>query len=116
MDTYRQMPVWQKAMELAALVYQRTGRFPEQEQMGIAAQLRHTALALPYQLAVSPMDSAAAFQQGLKRVRRLLKQLEIEVLLADHLHCWRSSQLEQLRSQMEELDRLVDAFFPAGKR
>jgi len=111
MDTYRQLPVWQKAMELAELVYRRTERFPDHERGGIALQLRQTALAIPYQVAIAPMDSAPKFLRRLRRVSRMLKQLEIEVLLAGRLHCWRAMHLDQLRCQIEELNLLLDAFF-----
>ncbi len=111
MDTYQQLPVWQKAMELAELIYQRTRRFPDDERSGLGGQLRRAAAALPYEVAISSMESGPAFLRGLRRTRRILRRLDIQVRLAEKLHCWRNSQCDQLRHRMRELEELLAAFF-----
>jgi four helix bundle protein len=48
---YRDMPVWQKADELAHRVYAVTGTFPTEEIYGVASRLRETALSIPPSIA-----------------------------------------------------------------
>jgi|SRR6185503_13308754 len=45
--TYKRLLVWQKADELARLVYLETKKFPNEELYGITSQLRRSALSVP---------------------------------------------------------------------
>jgi len=46
-DRWRKLEVWQKADDLAYLVYQLTKKFPKEEIYGITSQLRRAALSIP---------------------------------------------------------------------
>ncbi|HLF17509.1 MAG TPA: four helix bundle protein [Candidatus Omnitrophota bacterium] len=45
--TYKRLLAWQKADELAKLVYLETKKFPGEELYGIVSQLRRAALSVP---------------------------------------------------------------------
>lgn len=47
---YKKLLVWQKADELAYLVYEESKRFPKEELYGITSQLRRAALSIPVNL------------------------------------------------------------------
>jgi len=51
MKTYRQLEVWQVAMELVAEVYQLSRRLPEDEKFGLSSQLRRAAVSIPCNIA-----------------------------------------------------------------
>ncbi len=44
---YRKLIVWQKADDLAKLIYEETRKFPKEEIYGITSQLRRAALSVP---------------------------------------------------------------------
>jgi 23S rRNA-intervening sequence protein len=48
---YKDLRVWQKAMDLAQLVYKLTREFPSEEKFGIVAQMRRAAVSVPSNLA-----------------------------------------------------------------
>ncbi|MBX9903735.1 MAG: four helix bundle protein [Burkholderiales bacterium] len=48
---YRDLKVWQKAMDLTDAVYLTTGRFPSNEQFGLCSQLRRAAVSVPSNIA-----------------------------------------------------------------
>ena len=48
---YENLLVWQKANELALLVYQETKGFPKEEMFGLTSQLRRAALSVPTNIA-----------------------------------------------------------------
>lgn len=49
--SYRDLIVWQKAMELANLVYEMTENFPLREQFGLTFQMRKAAVSVPSNIA-----------------------------------------------------------------
>lgn len=51
MKSYRDLIVWQRSMELVKAVYVLTGVFPSQEQFGLTAQMRRSAVSVPSNIA-----------------------------------------------------------------
>jgi len=51
LKTYRDLGVWQKAMDLVVVVYQQTKKFPAEERFGLTSQLRRAAVSIPANIA-----------------------------------------------------------------
>ena len=49
--SYRDLEVWQKAMELVTDVYRMTEHFPESERFGLTNQLRRACVSIPSNIA-----------------------------------------------------------------
>jgi four helix bundle protein len=49
--TYRELEVWQVAMELAEECYRVTSRFPKQEIYGLVSQIRRAAVSIAANIA-----------------------------------------------------------------
>ena len=47
MNSYRELKVWQRAMDVAETVYRITREFPKQEQYGLVSQIQRSAVAVP---------------------------------------------------------------------
>jgi len=50
-NSYRDLIVWQKAMELTKQVYQMTLSFPQDEVYGLTSQIRRCAVSIPSNIA-----------------------------------------------------------------
>ena len=50
-QSYRDLEVWQKAMDLVTTVYDITKTFPETERFGLTNQLRRAAVSIPSNIA-----------------------------------------------------------------
>ncbi|MBI5314789.1 MAG: four helix bundle protein [Nitrospirae bacterium] len=50
-QSFEDMPVWQKAMELAQEVFSLTESLPRKEDYGLTSQIRRSALSVPGNLA-----------------------------------------------------------------
>ncbi len=50
-DTYKDLIVWQKAMELVVCIYELTDKFPKSEMYGLASQMRRAAVSIPSNIA-----------------------------------------------------------------
>lgn len=49
--SYRDLIVWQKAMDLVTLIYQVVGSFPQTEQYGLTSQICRAAVSIPSNIA-----------------------------------------------------------------
>ncbi|MCS6796221.1 MAG: four helix bundle protein, partial [Raineya sp.] len=51
MHNYRELKVWQKAVDLVTKVYQITYQFPSEEKFGLVSQIRRCAISIPSNIA-----------------------------------------------------------------
>lgn len=49
--TYKELIVWQKAMELVIEIYQLTDKFPKSEIYGLTSQMRRSSVSIPSNIA-----------------------------------------------------------------
>jgi four helix bundle protein len=49
--TFRDLIAWQKAMELAQLIYRQTSHMPSEERFGLTMQMRRAAVSVPSNIA-----------------------------------------------------------------
>jgi len=81
--SYRDLRVWNEAMELAVACYQMTRAFPREEIFGMTSQIRRAGASVPANIAEGyGRDSAGSYVQFLKNAQGSLKELETHVLLA----------------------------------
>ncbi len=50
-NSYKDLIVWQKSMELAVEVYKITNQFPKEELYGLISQMRRCAISIPSNIA-----------------------------------------------------------------
>ena len=50
-NSYRNLIVWQKSMELVVEMYTVTGSFPKSELFGLASQMKRSAVSIPSNIA-----------------------------------------------------------------
>ena len=51
MQSFRDLQVWQRSMELTVAVYKLTQGFPREEAFGLTSQLRRSAISIPSNIA-----------------------------------------------------------------
>ena len=49
--SYRDLDVWQKAVDLVIACYEIAGRFPRKEEFGLGSQIRRAAVSIPSNIA-----------------------------------------------------------------
>lgn len=47
MKTYKELIVWQKAINLVSMIYDKTKKFPKEEIYGLTDQIRRAAVSIP---------------------------------------------------------------------
>src|SRR3990167_2659837 len=86
-DSYKDLIVWQKAMELVEKVYGLTGEFPKEETFGLVSQMRRAAVSIPSNIAEGRTRSyKKEYVQFLLTAYASGAELETQILLSKRLH------------------------------
>jgi four helix bundle protein len=83
---FRDLRVWDEAMQLTEVVYEVTGRFPTAERFGLVSQLRRAAVSIPSCIAEgNARGSTKDYLRFLAMAKGSLAELQTQVLLAARL-------------------------------
>jgi four helix bundle protein len=108
--SYRDLRVWQRAMDLVLRVYGETQGFPKDELYGLTSQMRRAAVSIPSNIAEgkgrsTDRDRALFFCHA----RGSLLELETQVLIAQRLGYLNQSRAEALTKLSAELGRMLNS-------
>ena len=108
-SSYRDLVVWQKAVELVTAVYIATLNFPRQEVFGLTSQLRRCAVSVPSNIAEGQgRATKGEFIQFLSHARGSLFELETQVCIATKLGYLSTERSRSLALRAEEIARILN--------
>jgi four helix bundle protein len=108
LQSYRQLEVWQLAMELAEKCYQATKGFPKEELFGLTSQIRRAAVSIPANIAEGQgRDHTKEFLNHLSIVRRSLMEVETHLMLAQRVGLLEPPEPEALLTLSERISRML---------
>jgi four helix bundle protein len=86
-NSYKDLIVWQKAMDLASEVHLLSRTFPREEIYGLTSQLRRAAISVPSNIAEGQArHSKLEFLNFLSIAQGSLAEAETQMLLAQRFH------------------------------
>jgi four helix bundle protein len=89
---YRDLIAWQKAMELARVLYARTEEFPKSETFGLRMQIRCSAVNVASRIAEAHGRlNDVEMRKGLGAARAAVNGLQTQIELAASLNFFRWS-------------------------
>ena len=96
-DSYRDLRVWRRSMDLVVRVYSETGCFPREEVYGLQSQMRRAAVSIPSNIAegkgrITDRDRTHFYSQA----RGSLLELETHILIAQELGYFSNSAVTAL--------------------
>ena len=105
---YRELIVWQKAMELVPAVYQLVKKLPAEERYALSDQLRRAVVSIPANIAEGQArQHSAEFVQHLAIARGSLAEVDTLLLVAVSLGYLREADLDPLTPSLVEVRRLL---------
>ena len=106
---YKELVVWQKAMDLVTEVYQATATFPDHEKFGLAAQLNRAAVSVPSNIAEGQGRlTVGEFKQFLGHARGSLFEVETQVIIAGNLGLITEEKRQNLHELIDDGGRLLN--------
>ena len=107
-DSYRDLQVWQRAMDLTVSIYGLTGAFPREEQFGLTSQVRRAASSIAANIAEGyGRATRPAYVNFLRIAQGSLKELETHVILAHRLGFVARTESDVILDETEQLGRML---------
>lgn len=86
-ESFKQLIVWQRSIELVREVYLITGNFPKEELYGLVSQMRRAAISIPSNIAEGKKRSTRKdFLQFLRIADGSAAELETQTIIAKGLY------------------------------
>jgi four helix bundle protein len=107
-SSFRDLRVWQDAMNLTFEVYHQTANFPKHETYGLAQQMRRAAVSIPSNIAEGKgHQSNRQFNSFLLHARGSLLELETQVLIAERLQYLEQEGVSHLQALSGRVGRAL---------
>ncbi len=113
--TFRDLIVWQKAIDLCATVYRQTQTLPPTERFGLMTQMRRAAVSIPSNIAEgNARRKLGDYLQFRGIARGSLAELETQLVLACRLGMLRN--ITSVTEQLQEIRRMLQALIDSLRR
>lgn len=111
-NSYKDLLIWQKGIELAVNVYSLTKDFPEAEKFGLSSQVQRSASSIPANIAEGyGRQSTKSYSQFIKISRGSLFELETFLTLAERLsYITKADLYNKIKDQISEEGKMLNAF------
>lgn len=108
---YRELIVWQKAVELAVLIYKLTRPFPTSELHGLTSQMSRASISVASNIAEGRGRTKSwEFRQFLGMARGSTCELLTQIHIARALGWGRKSALDKAESLRNEISKMLLSF------
>jgi four helix bundle protein len=106
---FRDLIVWQRAMEFAKAVYQISKKFPADERFGLTAQIRRAAVSVSSNIAEGHARQGREFTHFLSIARGSLAEAESQLLLAVSLEFCKQDEIDAASNLATEIRKMAAA-------
>jgi four helix bundle protein len=107
-ESYRDLKVWQKSMDLVTECYRLAQRLPQNEQFGLASQMRRAAVSIPSNIAEGfGRWHSKEFVHFLLLANGSLKELETHLLIGNRLAYFSPQETLKPLGLAEEIGRML---------
>ena len=114
---FKDLVVWQKAMDLVVEVYRTSEKFPRRETYSLTDQIRRAAVSIPSNIAEGQAHfNNREFLHFLRHSSGSLAELETQVLLACHLGYVSGEASEPLLQRVHEVGRILNGLIASLKQ
>ncbi len=111
---YRELKVWQMAMDLAVLCYRSTEKFPNREHFGLAAHVRKTSVSIASNIAEGHnRSSRAAYRNHVAVALGSQAELETQIELSCRLALLDRMAATELMDRAGDVGRLLHRLLAA---
>ena len=108
--SFRDLIVWQKAMDMVERVYEVSRCYPREEQFGLTSQTRRAATSVPANIAEGHgRGTRASYAAFLGIARGSLRELETHLLLARRLRLTATEPLDAILVDVDAVGRMLHA-------
>jgi four helix bundle protein len=112
--SYKDLIVWEKAIEMVLQVYKIVSIFPSEERYALTSQIRRSAVSVPSNIAEGhSRQHSAEFRQFICIALGSLAELDTQLIIAEKLQYIRKEELMLITERIVELRKML---FTIGKK
>ena len=116
MNSYKELIVWQKSIELVIQIYKVTKAFPKEEMYGLTSQMQRAAVSIPSNIAEGhERNSSKEFVQFLYISRGSLAELETQVIIAEKLGYINQEEKTCILNDCYEIGKMINGLLKSIK-
>ena len=114
--SFRDLLVWQRSIQLAAMIYRITSGFPKEEVYGLTSQIRRSAVSVPSNIAEGQGRlSTGEFRQFLGMARGSNYELQTQLEIARTLNYGDSRLIDEANGLSHEVGKMLYAMLVKTK-
>lgn len=107
-QSFRDLTVWQRAMQLTVTIYKLTQGFPREEQYGLTSQIPRSVVSIPSNIAEGQgRSSADEFRQFLGIARGSTCEVQTQLEIARALSFGDLKLIDQAESMSNEVRKML---------
>jgi four helix bundle protein len=107
-QSYRDLLVWQKSMDLVIEIYNLTREFPKHEMYGLSSQMQRAAVSIPANIAEGyDRDSTKEYLRFVAIAIGSLAELETLLAIAQRLKYLDGTPYESFRGKCQSLGKML---------
>lgn len=108
MNKFKELLVWQKAMDLVEQIYMLTADFPKEEKFGLQSQIRRCAVSIPSNIAEGAgRNSKNEFRHFLSIALGSSYELETQLSLALRFNYFIKDKLEDISNKLDQVQKMI---------
>ena len=108
-QSYKDLVVWQKGIELAKLIYKVTAQFPGEEKFGLVSQMRRAAVSIPSNFAEGQArHTTGEFIQFISHGEGSVTELETQIILVVELELCAKNAVLGASELLDEIRRMLN--------
>ncbi len=109
-QSYRDLVVWQKGIELAKLLYPLTAKLPTEEKFGLVSQIRRAAVSVPSNIAEGQArHTTGEFIQFISHAEGSAAELDTQIYLAVELGYCAPTDATPSLALIDEIRRMLNS-------
>lgn len=116
-NSYKELDVWKKGIEIVDCVYELTRKFPSSERFIIAAQMQRSAISIPSNIAEGfARQHTKEYQQFCHIALGSCAELETQLVIARRRNYISEKEFSHLEEQMDHESRMLMNLIKALKK
>jgi four helix bundle protein len=109
-DSFRDLLVWQRAVQMSVAIYRLTANFPKEEVFGLTSQLRRSGVSVASNIAEGyGRSSTGEYKQFLGMARGSILEVQTQLVIARELDFGEVEALQRAVGLSEEVGKMLAA-------
>jgi len=115
-NSFEDLIVWQKAIDLSVKIYKSSGKFPKEEIFGLVSQIRRASNSISLNIAEGSVKSTKTFINQLTIANGSAAEVLSASILANRLEFLSDEELKKLREKISEVTKILNSLISSLER